>query len=109
MAKIKETEQEYLAFDDGSYMTSDHESDCCEYNYADFPALDDEALTYDFNLEKLVFEACDGGFRFGDNPARMFFVPCYSEQNGWYSSDVDIYFNGEHVLNVEDTEMDGVY
>ena len=40
------------------------------------------------------------GFRFGDNQA-MFFVPCYSEQNGYYSSDVDIYYNGNAVLNVE--------
>ena len=30
----------------------------------------------------------------------MFFVPCYSFQNGYYSSDVDIELNGEVVLNV---------
>jgi hypothetical protein len=29
----------------------------------------------------------------------MVFVPCYSEQNGYYSCDVDIYYNGDLVLN----------
>jgi hypothetical protein len=24
----------------------------------------------------------------------MFFVPCYSSQNGYYSSDIDVYLNG---------------
>lgn len=31
----------------------------------------------------------------------MVFVPCYSEQNGYYSSDVDIYYNDKKVLNVD--------
>jgi len=35
----------------------------------------------------------------------MFFVPCYSEQNGYYSSDVDIFFDNNCVLNLECKEM----
>jgi len=31
----------------------------------------------------------------------MFFVPCYSEQSGYYSFDVEIYYNGKQVLNLE--------
>jgi hypothetical protein len=31
----------------------------------------------------------------------MFFVPCYSEQNGYYSSDIDIYLNGELYTHFE--------
>ena len=41
------------------------------------------------------------GFRFGNNPQNMVFVPCYSEQSGYYSSDVDIYYNNKKVLNVD--------
>lgn len=36
---------------------------------------------------------------------RMFFVPCYSEQNGYYSRDVDIYFNDEKVLGLRCVEI----
>lgn len=94
-----------ILFDDGSIMTFGHDSDCCEWNYADFEAIDPEALSYDFDMNALTFEACDGGFRFGDHPERMFFVPCYSEQNGYYSADVDIYLNGNRVLTAEGEEV----
>lgn len=107
MAKISYVEQGYLRFDNGYSISSDHEADCCEYNYADFPAIDDEALSYDFDLSKLLFEETEYGFRFGDNPLRMFFVPCYSEQNGWYSTDVDIYFNTDRVILGLECEMNG--
>lgn len=45
------------------------------------------------------FEFVDGsGFRFGDN-RMMHFVPCYSDQNGYYSDEIDIYYNGEKVCD----------
>lgn len=50
--------------------------------------------------EELLFEAVDeAGFRFG-NEGNMFFVPCYSEQNGYYSTDLQIFYNGEEVLSL---------
>lgn len=95
--KIKDINYERILFDDGSSITYDHERDCCEINYADFEQLDDIARECDFS-KPLTFEAIDGaGFRFG-NEGRMFFVPCYSEQNGYYTRVVDIYFNDEKVL-----------
>ena len=100
MAKIIKLEENLIEFDDGTKITADHDQDCCEWNYADCEQLDDLAKNYNFNTKKLRFMAVDGhGFRFGDNPLRMFFVPCYSDQNGYYSSDIDIYLNGKAVLN----------
>lgn len=102
MAKIIKTEENLIEFSDGTRITCDHEQDCCEWNYADCDQLDDLARGYDFNTEKLTFEAVDGsGFRFGDRPERMFFIPCYSEQNGYYSSDIDVYLNGELETHLE--------
>jgi hypothetical protein len=96
MAKIIKTEDNLLEFSDGTRITCDHEPDCCEYNYADFEQLDDLARGYDFNTSKLRFESVEGsGFRFGDHPQRMFFVPCYSDQNGYYSDMIEVYLNGE--------------
>jgi len=106
--KITKITDEAIVFENGSKITFDHEPDCCEWNYADFEQLDDLGRDYDY-IFPLKFEAVDGaGFRFGDD-RRMFFVPCYSEQNGYYSDDVDIYFNGEAVLNVECDEDNYLY
>lgn len=98
--KIKEITQGYILFDNNQKITYDHEQDCCECNYADFEQLKDTvALDYDFD-ENLTFEIVEGnGFRFGDKK-QMFFVPCYSSQNGYYTTDLDIYYNGKHVFNL---------
>ena len=89
--KITNVTNEAIEFSDGSRITFDHEQDCCEWNYADFEQLDDLARAYNFQLP-LRFEATEGsGFNFGDS-RRMFFVPCYSEQNGYYTDEIDIYY-----------------
>lgn len=90
--KIAEVTAEHIKFNNGFTITYDHVQDCCENNYADFEQLDDIAKSYNFD-EDLVFEAVpNSGFRFG-NKSAMFFVPCYSEQNGYYSSEISIYYN----------------
>lgn len=95
--KIASAETETLTFTDGTCLESRHDPDCCEYNYADFSQVDDLAREWEFE-HPLMFESCDGGFRFG-NENKMVFVPCYSIQNGYYSYDVDILLNGKEVLS----------
>lgn len=100
MAKIKKIDDNYLEFDDGAVITCDHDQDCCEYNYAAFDAIDDICKKTDFDTKSLCFEAVeDCGFRFGNMPNKMFFVPCYSSQNGYYSDELDVYYNGELKLS----------
>ena len=97
--KVKKITSKYIEFDNGSKITFDHEQDCCEYNYADFMQLEDTGVeTEDFS-EPLTFESTDYGFRFG-NPGKMYYVPCYSSQNGWYTTVVDIYYNGDEVVAI---------
>ena len=98
--KIKKITGEHILFDNGSKITYDHDQSCCEWNYADFEQLKDTvAMDTEFD-ENLIFEAVDeAGFRFG-NEGNMFFVPCYSEQNGYYSTDLQIFYNGEEVLSL---------
>ena len=101
--KITNITEYELVFDNGSTITYDHPQDCCEWNHADFAQLDDIARDYDFQ-EPLKFEAVElAGFRFGD-ARQMFFVPCYSEQNGYYTSELDIYLNGKEVLHIEECD-----
>lgn len=97
--KIVFVDDAKILFDNGDEITFDHSRDCCEWNYADFNQLDDVARSTEFN-SPIEFEAIENsGFRFGNRPSKMFFVPCYSCQNGYYSSDIDIYYNGNNVLN----------
>ena len=102
----KAINKESIIFDNGMMITYDHEQDCCEYNYADFYQIEKLAFDTEFG-EDLIFEKVDGaGFRFGSKGTPMFFVPCYSAQNGYYSEDVDIYFNGKHVIKVDGEWID---
>jgi len=99
--KILSISDDCIEFNNCSTITYSHSQDCCEWNYADFKQVDDLALDVEFE-EDLDFEVVDDvGFRFGNSDGRMFFVPCYSEQNGYYSNDLDVYFNNERVLNVD--------
>lgn len=100
MSKIIEITDEEILFDDGSIIQYDHDQECCEHNYADFEQLDDIVRTTDFDTSNMLFEVAEGsGFRFG-NKGKMFFVPCYSEQNGYYSSDIQVCYNGKEVLSL---------
>jgi hypothetical protein len=104
--KITQVTEVDITFDNGNRIYFDHDQDCCEHNYADFKQIDDLAWEWDFD-ENLKFESCPhSGFRFG-NEGRMVFVPCYSSQNGYYSTWIDIYYapcwcgvllDGGHVL-----------
>lgn len=100
--KIKSIDEYEIVFDNGNKIGFNHIADCYENNYADFCSIDDIAKNYVF-LDNLDFEEVPhGGFRFGNfGMNNMVFVPCYSEQDGYYSSDVDIYYNDKHVLNVD--------
>lgn len=103
--KIQKITDEAIVFDNGSQITFDHDQDCCEYNYADFEQIDDICRKTEFT-EPLYFEAVDGsGFRFGNPPSKMFFIPCYSEQNGYYTDEIDIYFDGSKVLSFSAEEV----
>lgn len=91
--KIVSVTDEEILFDNGNSITFDHQPDCCEWNYADLEQLDDIARATEFDPE-LEFQACErAGFLFGNRPGKMFFVPCYSNQNGYYSTNVNIYYN----------------
>lgn len=105
MATIITISDKMILFSDESKIEFDHCQDCCENNYADFEQLDDIARTTDFDTSNMIFEAVpDSGFRFG-NTGKMFFVPCYSEQYGFYSDNIDIFYNDALVLSFDCEEI----
>lgn len=104
--RISKVTSNAIIFDNGNEITFNHLQDCCEQNYADFNQIEEMAFNYDFD-EDLQFESVKrAGFRFGNrNRNMMFFIPCYSEQNGYYSSDIQIYYNGMEMLDFEANEI----
>ena len=103
--KIVEVNDVHIKFSNNTEITFYHEADCCEWNFADFEQLENEAMGFDFD-ENLKFEFCEGkGFRFGDS-RRMFFIPCYSDQNGYYSTDIEIWYKDAMVISGECEEID---
>lgn len=80
-----------IILSDGTIITYYHTQDCCEETYADFNSLrdttfEDEVIT----KESLTLESVeDYGFRING-----YGVPCYSIQNGYYSSAIAILVDG---------------
>lgn len=99
MRIIKVTD-DCIRFSNGFEITCYFEQECSESNYADFSQLEDSAWACEFP-EVLTFEKVEGsGFRFGGEGTPMFFIPCYSYQNGYYCSNIDIYYNETKVFSL---------
>ena len=105
--KIKNVTDSAIIFDNGNMITYNHIQECCEDNYADFSILDENNINYSFDFnEDLSFKLIDGsGFMFGSadehNNMHWIFIPCYSCQNGYYTSEIDIYYSSnKRVLNL---------
>ena len=104
--KIKSWNDECIFFTDGSTISYEHEQDCCEVNWADFSVLevfyqdeefdDFEVIPEDdcgflLELKQRNTELC---WDYDYIPTKKIFIPCYSEQNGYYSSDLTIIIRG---------------
>ena len=99
--EIVEISGEVIELSNGDLIKHDYSPLCCEYNYADFRSLEDTTIIGQ-KFNELVFEKSEYGFLLNGH-----LVNCYSEQNGYYSQDVDIIYHpknsyqGIKVLNVD--------
>lgn len=93
--KINSWNDQLILFSDGSTITYDYEQECCEVNYADFSVL--EMFYNDEEFIDFTIEYAEDGFLLillgvGLVPhAKKIFIPCYSEQNGYYSNNITVY------------------
>lgn len=97
--KIKSITDRMITFDNGAKMVQ-----YCpfenETGYAAFSEIDKEALEFEFRKTIMFDVGYRGGIMFG-SVKRMFFIPCYSKQSGYYSSDIQIYYNQRKVLDFD--------
>jgi len=79
--KIIKITESLIKFDNGTEITFSHDQDCCEQVYADFNSLKDQDIKKKTFKEIKIRGVRGSGFRLNE-----YFIPCYNEQNGYYSS-----------------------
>lgn len=106
--KLTKAESGRLEFENGAIVVTDyHSQDCCENVYADFTQLADKIGQefVDYHIDPVP----GAGFRIGGE-----FVPCYNEQNGYYSSNLSIQIDyvpldHQQEIDISDCVEDRIY
>ena len=102
MIKLTKFDDEMIYFSDGSTISYSHNQDCCECNYADFSVLENYKDLLDKEWDEFTVGPIDGmgimltligNNEFGIPITPGILIPCYSEQNGYYSTALDIAVN----------------
>lgn len=75
-----------LTFSDGTNISDFHEQDCCEAVYAVWNELNDQLITED-EIKELVIS---GNPEMGIVLNGKYAIPCYNQQNGYYSSNLSL-------------------
>lgn len=101
--KIKEINEKNIIFDNGYKLEYYHEQDCCEMVYADFEVLKSynvstktgknikiEEIDFSESLREIAVGVEKMGFNMISKIGEKFFIPCYNDQNGYYSSDLEL-------------------
>lgn len=100
--KIKKITSGAIIFNNGWQLRHYHRQDCCERVWADFKyALQYNLLGYDknktifdiewdtFSLDKNIELVQDYGFLIKYSAGGIF-IPCYNENNGYYSDELEL-------------------
>lgn len=97
--KVLQVTQEYIEFDNGIKLYSDHDQDCCESHYLSFNDLTiNDFDDLEFNLHDDNFFSKIEGYGISLNPLLGFPVriPGYGSNNGYYSSNLKLVLSGDN-------------
>lgn len=101
MTKVIKIEKDNIYFEDGSILTHQHDSDCCESHYLDLSNIelsDFDDLEFDLSDENFFNRITDYGIELVPVKGHSVKIPGYGYNNGYYSSN----------LNLELTLPDGI-
>ncbi len=123
--KIKQIDEDEIVFDNNYELRYYHEQDCCESVYADFEMLKKynvsvktgkniniKEIEFAETLESLVEGVPQAGFNIISITGEKFFVPCYNEQNGYYSSDLELILvkdKTQEIMDISEFVKDDIY
>lgn len=123
--KIKQIDEDKIVFDNNYELRYYHEQDCCESVYADFEMLKNynvsvktgkniniKEIEFAETLESLVEGVPQAGFNIISITGEKFFVPCYNEQNGYYSSDLELILvkdKTQEIMDISEFVKDDIY
>lgn len=91
--KVIRVNDDGITFENGSYLTSNHDSDCCESHQLNFQELtlsDFEGLKFDLTNEKF-FNRVDGyGIELLPLHGHPVRIAGHGSNNGYYSTQLDL-------------------
>lgn len=107
------SKKDMLVFDNGSMLEYHHYQDCCESVYADFDSMqiitdvgknsvDVKDLDFFEDLLKSIVPIVDLGFYIVTKQGICILVSCYNIQNGYYSSDLELFFKKDGKVETMD-------
>lgn len=110
---------QYIKFDNGETLSYYHDQDCCEHVYADFEHMQvmgvqskNFVYAYELDFFENVLDSVipiEGlGFYLVTKQGISILVSCYNEQNGYYSSDLALYYKGKK-LDISECVKDVIY
>ena len=92
MTKVTKIE-DGIHFDDGSYLYSNHEQDCCESHWLDFTHIslsDFEGLDFDLSNDNFFNRIENYGIEIVPIKGWSVKIPGYGSNNGYYSSELTL-------------------
>jgi hypothetical protein len=108
--KIIKYEENLIEFDNGCIIEFEHVDECCEHVYADCEYLSNYNILphtgetikigdIDFpeDIENNIIKVEGEGVKLKAKDGSVWFIPCYDEQNGYYSSDLSIRVNNKYI------------
>lgn len=106
--KVIKVESDCLIFENGYKLYSNHKQDCCENHYLDFSQLtinDFLGLEFDLDEDSFFRRIEYYGIELIPLSGWSVRVPGYAENNGYYSSDLElIVFDTENETKYDITE-----
>lgn len=91
--KIKSITQEAILFDNGYYIYTFHNQECCEFVYADFVGSLQDTGVENVLFQEITFEPVDG---YGVKLNERYCISCYNIQNGYYDGRIRFDLYDEH-------------
>lgn len=102
MIAIQKVRDSQIVFSNGWKIFHKHNKDCCEYNYADYKGCIEDSILEIKLFNSIKIEPAKHGFLLNG-----YLINCYSEQDGYYTRDLEIYLVDENNTVVQYLNIEG--